>query len=194
GRFRIPDLSDTPYDVVLYAPEDADRSQPRARVERVRAGGAELELVARVERRPSAYLMGRILDPDGKPVRPKSIWGRREDELGSVGAPEWSEDERFRLGPLLSGSYQLSFSVEGFPGSRLDVVLAEGEERDLGDIVLARPGHARITMHGRDGLAIPRTLSAFLQDSHLLVSRLESADGSVFESEPLFPGPYELFV
>lgn len=193
GAFLIPDLvADATYDVLVYAPEDENHSQPRARVEGVLAGGASIELVVHGERAPSAFLSGRVLDPDGNPVRPSQLWAYSEDELDSIGDPQWSQGERFRMGPMLAGAYQLSLTVAGFPGTTLDLELAEGEERDLGDIELSRPGRVELTLRDRDGQPIAEAMSVFLQEAGRFVHRLTSADGLVYGSEALFPGAYQL--
>lgn len=192
GVFVLPDLAEAPFNVFLYAPEDSSPEMPRAQAELALPGGADIELVVRGELEPSAFLLGRVLDPAGLPARPSHLSARRKDELDSVGDPAWLEGERFRIGPMLSGEYELSISVAGFPDFHREFSLAEGEEHDLGDIALARTGSAKLTLRGPGGAPLGKPMSVFLMNHEGLVSRLSSADGVVYESDPLFPGAYSL--
>jgi RNA polymerase sigma factor (sigma-70 family) len=193
GAFEIPDLVETAYSVVLCAPEDERRSTPRAVTRNVVPDGPELELVVRGERTPSAYLLGRVLDPDGTPVRPTQMWARRTDDLDSIGAPTWSEGERFRLGPMLAGEYELSLSVEGLPGLVMELRVEEGEEHDLGDLALPHTGNAVLTLRPPEGGSIEQPFTMLLMHGRF-GCRLTSTDGLTFESDPLWPGKYTLRV
>lgn len=192
GEFVIPDLAGAAYTIHLFAPEDEYESMPRARAEGVFPDGVEVELVVHGERAPSASLLGRVLDPDGKPVRPKQIWARRMDDLHSVGNPTWSEGERFRIGPLLAGEYDLCMTIElGSPSFNREFVIAEDEEHDLGDLQLPRTGDACLTLHGPDGGPLAQTAVVCLTEGRF-AHVLTSSDGLVFESGPLWPGAYWL--
>jgi len=191
GAFAIPDLADAPYTVVLCAPEDRRRSLPRAVAERVFPDGPELELVVRGERTPSAFLLGRVLDADGNPLR-ADLQACRKGMPDSVGDPAWSAGERFRIGPMLAGEYELSISIEDRTRTMREFVIEEGEELDLGDVPLPREGEARLTLRGPDGGAPPR-FNALLMEGRY-GNLLTSTDGLIFESGPIAPGTYRLLV
>ena len=157
-------------------------------------GDDAVELVVRGERTPSSSLLGRVLDPDGKPVRPGQIWARRTDGVASVGNPSWSEDERFTIGPMFSGEYELAITVQGFPTLNLPAfAIDEREEHDLGDIALPRPGRTQLTLRALDGAALPPRLMAVLWHGRY-GAPLTSTDGVVYESDALFPGSYRFGV
>jgi hypothetical protein len=191
GAFVIPDLADAPYFVNLYAPEDARRSMARA-VGVARPGGDEVELVVRTERTPTAFLAGRYVDAEGAPVRPEQLWARRSDELPSAGNPTWTDDHRFRIGPMLAGEYELSASFgDGAPSVLHPFTIAEGEDLELGEIAVPPTGRARLVLTGPDGARLPSTGSLCLTEGRFM-SPLVTRDHEVFESAPLRPGTYWL--
>lgn len=75
------------------------------------------------------YIEGRVLDWRGDPVRPSV--SARSDENG-VRSGKRLEDERFRIGPILPGEYEVKassrFSASSIPG---DPVLAKTGDRDV---------------------------------------------------------------
>ena len=178
---------------LLSAPGD-ERSLARAQAGRS-SDGAEVELVAQGEREPSAFVTGRLLDPDGTPRTPKAIWAIRRDQTQTIGDPSRSADQRFRLGPLLAGEYTLLIPIApGLPDLHRAFVLAEGEELDLGDLALPRCGEARLTLLASDGQPLPAPLQVLLMEDERYGHPFDSTDGRVYGCGPLWPGTYLLRV
>lgn len=193
GRFTLSGLLDEPYDITLVTP--GPDPQARAYVQGVRPGPEDVVLVAWPEPKPSAFVLGRVLGPDGVPVRPTKISARQRDGRGSVRDVIWSEGERFKLGPLVATRYRVYLSFDDLPGLAYELELGEGEEHDLGDIQLERPGQVELTLRGPNGEALAEHSTVYLRwPDIMIVSVLETEDGFVFESDPMREGTYRLAV
>ncbi len=136
GRFSLKELSDLSYRIAVHEPESPF---PCALFEEVRPGSEEAEI--RIERQSfsSAYLLGRVVNPDGNPcagakvICSSTIGGYRvyfTDKNGGA----------FRAGPLPRGRYTVevqALSHPPLPAGEHEV--EPGEERDLGVHFLKPP-------------------------------------------------------
>jgi len=193
GRFELAGLLDEPYGVSLTAPGS---TEARGYVQGVRPGPEELVLEARPEASPRAFVTGRVLDPDGAPIRPRKITARSRDHRSSVSDVTWSADEHFELGPLEAKPYDVSLTFDGDqPGLNYEVALSDGEVHDLGDIHLQRPGRVELLLRGPDGEPLAEYSTTCLRrPGARYVAVLGSEDGLTYESGEIDPGIYRLEV
>lgn len=108
----------------------------------VRSAGTGLE----VESLRPARIRGRLVDGKGRGLENVAVWATlatldRQDRdflagaLGIRGGPT-KADGSFRVGPGCPGTWSVHFSVKGRPTMNRDVVVHDGADDDLGDIVL----------------------------------------------------------
>ncbi|MFN3242299.1 MAG: sigma-70 family RNA polymerase sigma factor [Planctomycetota bacterium] len=120
-----------------------------APVATVRATPGQLAtLTVPAERLPGALVRGRVVDGQGQPVR--DAWGMMPDspvfEEPGVGA-----DGTFEFVELGAGRHRLRLGAAGRVTLHRDVELQEGQQLDLGDVVLAREATLRIRYRRPDG-------------------------------------------
>lgn len=206
GRFELSGLLDEPYGVSLRAP--SSDSKARGYVQGVRPGPEELVLEARPDANPTAFITGRVLDPDGVPIRPQQISAHSRDGKSLLTWSEgksfpagplevsWSDDERFQLGPVAAKAYDLSLTFDGDqPDSIYEITLRDGEVHDLGDIHLQRPGRVALLLSGPDGEKLAEYSTTYLRrPGARYVAFLDSEDDLTYESGELDPGTYRLEV
>jgi len=118
---------------------------------------------------PAASIAGRVLDPDGTPVRGVKVHARPEGDrnrfdfpfFGGPG-PESSRDGSFVLGDLEGATYDLVARIEGFArGEAKGIEIGTGERLEGVEIRLRRGGsfYGRVTdrhgktLEGRDVVA-----------------------------------------
>lgn len=97
---------------------------------------------------PSAKVVGRLLDPNGDPVRGASItaWVQPNEDFAKRLAPVATDDNgRFEYAEIPTGcAYGLQAEAAGIPFAQVadDLNLAPGETKDLGDVMVG--GKAKV--------------------------------------------------
>ncbi len=107
GVFRFGELRPGEY-LIRLGPNEGDRISRDRTVRLPRGETRAADLVAV----PAAYISGRVLGEDGRPLRSEGVWPSYVhvlalNEHGPTSGP-CDEDGRFRLGPLVPGRYMLS--------------------------------------------------------------------------------------
>lgn len=98
---------------------------------------------------PSAWLRGRVVDTDGKPVAARL--GVRRSNWTSCPLTQAGADGTFQRGSLPAGNYVITVEADGFGSRQLPVVhLAPDFDLTLPDIVLTRCGRVEFTFRGND--------------------------------------------
>ena len=135
GRFRIPELSDIVYRLLVFEPESpfpclfADDVRPESE-----------EVVVQVERDAlsSAFVFGRIVDPAGKAAPGakvlcfSAIAGHRA---------AFAEKERgeFQIGPIPPGRYRLEVQAQGYPPVEVEEEELDPHERHDAGVIWLKP-------------------------------------------------------
>jgi RNA polymerase sigma-70 factor (ECF subfamily) len=129
GRFRIPELSDLAYRILVF---EQDNTLPCFFADGVRPGPEETVIEVERESLSSAFLLGKVLGPGGDPAgRAKvlcfsALAGYRVDFTDQ-------ESGAFQSGPLPPGSYRLEVQIQGQQPAVIEVKdLSPREHRDLG--------------------------------------------------------------
>ncbi len=191
GRFTLVNCADGEHELRVCT---SDWRTIVAIVRGVRPGPDEVVVTTFPAEEPSAFLVGRLLDTAGQvPVQATlSVsyvrTGRGElVSLDSTGA--------FRCGPLRPGAWDLRAIVKGQPQHRLGRHdLVAGETRDVGTLLLPRPG--RLVVHaslpaGADPGHCFCTARSF-EGRHAGHFTLQQDTTPTWVSEPLLPGEYEV--
>ncbi len=143
GRFE---LSDWPAgaSAIEVREDGAWVGLPAAEVNHVQPGGEELRIQLADDALRSAYLAGRVLDENGKPVEAAEITPYVESSgMGQSLATD--AEGRFRVGPLRPGRYYLEARVKGYAANSVHgIVLVAGESKDLADLRLELPGEIEV--------------------------------------------------
>jgi len=192
GRFTIPRCFDKAYEVRVFEPTEDRRNITFSSIvlHGVKAGGEEIEIRVPANRRASAFVSGRVVDADGRPL-PRvslSLFDGGSNDIGFNAGGEAG----FRLGPFPPGDYHLRLWLEGLPELELGTrTLTAGQTLDLGTLTMARPGFVEVRATRADGSP--------LEDGDVSIwneARDNSEDigliGDLFRSEPLAPGRYQL--
>ncbi len=145
GRFTIPECSNVATLRVI------DDMQVLLRAEDVQPGAADVVLRLTTANVPSAFVTGRVVDEQGRPVAVALLPWHPDSHM----ALHWRSHATtgvFAIGPLRPGHYRLD--AEGERHGRLPVAefeLAPEQTVELGDLVLRAPGAAefRVTVQGR---------------------------------------------
>jgi RNA polymerase sigma-70 factor (ECF subfamily) len=150
GRFELSDWP-TEASAIEVREEGAWVGLPAAEVDHVQPGGEELRIQLADDALRSAYLAGRVLDENGKPVEAAEITPYVESS-GQGQSLATDAEGRFRVGPLRPGRYYLQARVKGYaPNSVHGIVLAAGESKDLADLRLELPGEIEIHVRIPEG-------------------------------------------
>jgi hypothetical protein len=189
GAFELVDVEPASYTLLLMGPVGSAQRLTRARLDGVPAGSDEVELVLVGVRDPASFVLGRVLDRGGMPVRPRQLSARGAARSDSIRLVEWTAGEHFRLGPMPAGEYQLSIDVVNHAPLRVPFAVVRDGEHDLGDIQLPAPGRVRLTLRREDGAPPAESTSVFLLRSDRGFAP-ERRDGLVFEHEMAEPGTY----
>ncbi len=191
GRFVLRDLHERTHRVEVHSPDN--RQFPVAVATGVRPGGEELLLVVESNRRPSASIVGRVVDELGQPADGAHlVLGLEVLRVGRLHYPEPSG--HFELGPLPPGRWLLrvgSPEQEDHPFVALGPrELAAGEIWDCGTIVLERGGTLAVTVRGLGPEAEP---SFVVLRPGVYPGPLQG-EGESWRSGPLQAGAYRLQV
>ncbi len=144
GRFELTDWP--PEASAIEVREDgAWVGLPAAEIDPVQPGsGEELRIQLAADALRSAYLAGRVLDENGKPVEAAEITPYVEAS-GQGQSLATDAEGRFRVGPLRPGRYYLEARVKGYAANSVrGIVLAAGESKDLADLRLELPGEIEV--------------------------------------------------
>lgn len=192
GRFTIPRCGDKPYEVRVFEPSDDRRDVSFSAVVLlgVKAGGEEIEIRVPANRRKTAFVAGRVVDADGRPL-PRvslSLYDGGSNDIGfNAGG-----DAGFRLGPFPPGAYHMRLWLEGLPHLELGTrTLIAGQTLDLGTLTMARPGFVEVRATRADG-SPPEDGDVSIWNEARENSERIGLIGDLFRSEPLAPGRYQL--
>jgi len=187
GRFRLESLGDGPYRIRLFPPH---QSMWAAELLGVLPGTDDLELIARVTDTPSTTVTGRVVAPDGSPLRGVDVESRSPGR-GTVVRDETDDDGHFDIGLLPPGAHRIRIDPKGdAPVLSITVELAVDVTHDLGDIVIAPAGALEIVVANPGSDRIDLNV---LDSSGQRVA-LEADGASTFRCIALPPGHYRLFV
>lgn len=154
GTFACRATTGVRYVLVFYPRKDGNCLRPVATVRGVEPGGEELLVRVPAAALPSATITGVLLDSDGRPLAEGVV---RLQEPGFAGEEYEDVDPisgRFRLGPLVSGTYAVGGRTKDLSRRSnwsAPFALAAGQELDLGVVQMPEPGSLRVTVKGPDG-------------------------------------------
>lgn len=199
GRFLIEGVAQARYFVAVSSPEPHTTLFPDATVHDVVPGPQEVLVRVTPETRPSAYVRGRIVDPQGRPVESARItlFLSRDDFLNVRGIEEASDagTGEFRLGPYVAGRWRVKIDAFGYPTSHLGYHgLLPGQDLDLGTIRLQQGGSIVIRLRRDDGTEVgyPSLSLAVAPKWHNI--QTPEIEGESVILGPLPPGSYRLVV
>lgn len=113
GRFRICNCPTRPIRVIVCEP---DRwGEPVLVRPGIEADAEPITLTVPDDARPSAFLSGSILGPDGRPVPGVQVMLFDVEAESGRGYAADAETGRFRIGPLRPGRYRVYFQAQDFP-------------------------------------------------------------------------------
>jgi hypothetical protein len=193
GRFEILDCPDVPFELAAYPPNPVGRFRPPAgaTAEGVMPGKGDVLLTVTSTSKPTAYVLGKVVDEDGKALGGVQIWAHNEGTLQSSGAMTDKEEGSFQVGPMPAGTYSISLSRKDFPGWNLDAIdIAPDERRDVGTITIPARGRFELVLRREDGAIVDRPFVMMLKGRNGYP--LNAEDGFTFKSDELYPGSYTL--
>jgi RNA polymerase sigma factor (sigma-70 family) len=191
GRFRFLNCKPVPHRLTAGTSEEI--GFPSLSKSDVLPGKEEVTLVLSSGARPSAFLVGSVRDPEGKPGEKAQI----DVMIPSIGTGQRKlpqPDGSFRIGPLPPTAYFILVSLGDLPPVALRRVLTAGETTDLGMIQFHRGGRleARLRMaNGSPVPGMPIRVSSTSGDQEL--SMKLSPDGPA-SSDPSPPGEYAVLI
>ena len=161
---------------------------PPLRVVRRVAPGTS-DLVIRLERRdrPSVRVIGRIVDPNGRPLR--ATVRASEPRMTQTRTTETAADGTFELGPIAARPHRLSVVTPAHGSVAWPVrTFAVDECCDLGEIVMKRPGRAVVEVLDQQGRATRGFVALYTEDGEWIASA--RAERGRAEFAALQPGSY----
>ena len=145
--------------------------------------------------KPSVYISGQVLGPDGKPVKHCRIRPYSREHYAAPKLITDAGDGRFKLGPNPPGEYRVTIEARGYARLITDFKkLAKNETWDVGVIRLKRPGFLQVTLKGETSLLPERFFLPLQKASGERVDSVRGGNGKVERSNPLAPGTYYLQV
>lgn len=155
-----------------------------------RAGEITLEVDA--ARLPSAFVTGRVLDPDGRPVGGAEVLVMTADSSWGGGhAMRSTDDGRFRSPAVPPGPWYLTVQAAGFaPHNAPARPLAAGATGDFGDLVLVRGTTLVVTLQPEAGIALTSCVVG-IADAVVGLGSSKPERG-VVRFAPLAPGDYTI--
>lgn len=158
----------------------------------VRRGSLDHVLRVPDAMRASSFIVGRVLGPDGKPVREGTvdIWPKGTNR--SLGADVSADTGEFRGGPMPSGEYRVEVKAAGLGELQLGVHrVSNGETLDLGEWRFDTPGRIRVLLTPSAGCEPPeRAHIGILRPDGSNVERIELEGQLAGRSAPIAPGAY----
>ena len=192
GRFTIPRCVDRPYEVRVFEPSEdlQDITFSSIVLHGVKAGGEEIEIRVPANRRASAFVAGRVVNADGRPL-PRVSLSLYEGGSNNISFNAGGE-AGFHLGPFPPGAYSMRLWLEGLPELELGMrTLTAGQTLDLGTLTMARPGFVEVRATRADG-SPPEDGDLSIWNEARENSERIGLVGDLFRSEPLAPGRYQL--
>ncbi|MBK7875302.1 MAG: sigma-70 family RNA polymerase sigma factor [Planctomycetes bacterium] len=132
------------------------RGPVQARMQHVPAGRTDVELVAGAR---SGWLVGQVLEHDGKPVVAGEVLVLSDSRTDSARAVIDAANGCFRIGPLFPGTVRMNLCRPGEPPIGLGTFeVVEREEHDTGALELLPTGRVELrgagplTLRGADGV------------------------------------------
>ncbi len=183
GRFRFSNCNEVPHTVSTQLGD----SPASVAQEEVRPGSGEVTVVIRPGDRPSAFITGKIVDPDGKPAETAQI------VMHGLSTIYPEKDASFRIGPLPPGRHQFDVLLGEHPRIRRGCELTENETADLGTIQVHRGGRVQARLRKPDGTPCPCSVRIMNEAADLDVEAKCSPDGIV-SSELAQPGDYFILI
>ena len=148
GWFRIERVGDEPLRLEVARGFDLDVLMQRANVV---PGNDAVVLQLDATHLPSALILGRLVDENGRPVAAAVVpWHSGSNQARNH--PSDAQTGAYRIGPVRPGHYRLFVDSERFGHVPLgEHDLAPNQTLDLGDFVLKAPGAAEfmVTIGGR---------------------------------------------
>lgn len=150
GRFVIRHCQNAIHRLAVDPPANG-WEVPTTAVEGVRPDSTEVVVIVSGGPRPTATIVGRVLDPSGKPVADADVHVERVDSRATHFLLHTEENTgRFEVGPLLPGMYQLIVQALRYPPIRLAAHRLDADERlDLGDLRLQESGFVVVSIDDR---------------------------------------------
>jgi hypothetical protein len=163
---------------------------PCAMRDGVRAGSDDVVITVKDRDLPSAYVTGRVLDPDGRPVDGASIQVRQTAMRMTPNHFNDAATGAFRVGPLPPADYEIVIEAKGWPAVRIGRKSVEpGAELDLGTIRLVVAGSASLKVKRADGAPVVNCWGEVYAEDGAMVASL-AAEDDVAKTGPLAPGRY----
>jgi hypothetical protein len=191
GFFEIADCPDGDFDVDLDVVRWGDGGTWS--LHGVRAGQRRIEVVIPEDARPSAFISGLVLAPDGVAPLDAAVGAARPTDPSRppLLARARGHDGSFRIGPLSPGAYAVV--VQASSGARTtlaECTVAAGEELDLGARVVDREGFLKVSLKRRRGAPGSQRLIVLDRSSRRVAALRPVADFAA--SGPMSPGSYVL--
>src|SRR5206468_12786479 len=115
----------------------------------VMPGSGEVTLVIRADARPSSFITGKVLGPDGRPA------GAAHIMMLGLSMIYAEKDGSFRIGPLPPGRHEFDIVLGELPRIRRACETAANEVTDVGGIELHRGGRVEARLLKPDGTPFP---------------------------------------
>jgi RNA polymerase sigma-70 factor (ECF subfamily) len=146
GRFELGDWP-AEASAIEVREQGAWVGLPAALVESVEPGsGEELVIQLAADALRSAWVVGRVLDENGKPIEAAELICFVESS-GQGTSVATDAQGRFRYGPVRPGRYYVAAQQKGYAEcTRRDLALVAEETKDVGDLQLERPGEIRVRL------------------------------------------------
>jgi RNA polymerase sigma-70 factor (ECF subfamily) len=184
GTFRLAGLGDTDYEVRLCDGAGFG-ANTIARRRNVRPG-SELAFLLDAAAAPSAFVVGRIVSPDGEVDASVSLIGRTHTRDHTVTC---QPDGTFRIGPVTPGPYHWFATTAGANWAHRPVELDAAQLFDLG-VIDQQPPRTLECILPADVVPAPSHVWLWTQDGRALLSFAGFAAGRAELVAP--PGPYAL--
>jgi len=190
GRFELVDCADLDWCITLFQAADAPFALLRR--EPVRPGGDEFVLVVGAAERPSASVLGRLLDPDGRPVA--ALVNVHQEGGNTILTQRSADDGSFRSGPWPPGRYHFWATAEGFPQLGLGPLdLAAGQALDVGERRFVRSAALVVrAVRGDGGAAAAADVALRSAGGRAPIALVQA--GAELHAPDLAPGDYVLEV
>jgi Carboxypeptidase regulatory-like domain len=193
GRFTLNNCAVAGHRVTVRSP---DWQTEVASQSDVHPGPDELLLQVVADARPSAFLVGRVLDARGHV--PEMVMVGAADPASGNGEiePVAAGTGEFRIGPLKPGAWDLHVLVTNRPDVRGRFELAADETRDVGTLVVSDPGRILVQLVLPPGALPSHVLGAAIATDGSRHSSLQQVEGepSTWTSEPLPEGDYDVSI
>ena len=157
-------------------------------------GRTDLELVVPRAAMATAFVVGRVLGPDGEALPGAGLhWKPLDGATMTYREEAKAESGEFRLGPQPAGRYRFDVSAPSF-GTRTigERDLAVGQTLDLGTIELEKPGRVHVVLDLAEGVSLDRgAFVSFALEGDPPVNP-NQVKGREVHSPMLAPGRYEV--